>query len=430
MEKLIWHNEKRKVSDLKPFEGNPRQATEKEVKDLSMSIERFNLADPLVINIDNIVIGGNFRLRVLKEKGIKEIDVRVPNRVLTKKEAEELNIRLNKNQGLWDFDLLANFDEELLKDTGFTGEELDEIFNLKNGEEFNVEKEFEKAIKNPRGAKEGDIWQLGIHKLLIGDATKKESWERLLGKERFDFLFCDPPYRLKCDQRNGKKGFGYKGNRSYLGVEMKGKVPEYGEWLSSANEFQNPNGANVMIFENWRNTVELWQAIEEYWKIKNMIIWYAPNRHAGFPVVHSFFNKYDIALYGGKGIFNKKHEKEFLIYYSDQKSKFLDEIPIDIKRFSDHITWTVETEKTTGQKIVFGAKPVQILIPYIKILSSRDSIVIDCFGGSGSTLIASEIMKRQCRMIEMSPGYSEVILARWEKFTGKKAELISNGNRI
>ena len=128
MEKIKWHNEKRKVKDLKPFEGNPREVTEKQVEDLNKSLVRFDLADPLIINIDNTVIGGNFRLRLLKEKKIEEIDVRIPNRALTKKEADELNLRLNKNLGQWSYDILANFNEELLKEVGFESGELDEIF--------------------------------------------------------------------------------------------------------------------------------------------------------------------------------------------------------------------------------------------------------------------------------------------------------------
>ena len=101
--------------------------------------------------------------------------------------------------------------------------------------------------------------------------------------------------------KDGKpKGFGYKQNRTYKGVESEG-VPEYDEWLSIANDFQNPKGANIMIFENWKNTVELWQAIEKYWKIRNMIIWWLPNRHQGFSARHKFFSKYDIAPLADKG---------------------------------------------------------------------------------------------------------------------------------
>ena len=130
---------------------------------------------------------------------------------MTREEANELNLRLNKNQGLWDDSLLKNFSEDLLKDIGWENEELDEIFGMEVDDNFDVEKEFEKVVKEPRGVKEGDLWQLGEHKLIVGDAVKKESWERLLGDERFDFMFTDPPYRigygLGTRKQKTKEGF-------------------------------------------------------------------------------------------------------------------------------------------------------------------------------------------------------------------------------
>lgn len=124
---IIWRTEKRKIKDLKFYPNNPRFANEKDFQDLEKSIEKFNLADPLIINHDNTVIGGNFRLKVLQKKGIEEIDVRVPSRPLSKEEADELNLRLNKNQGRWDWGLLANFNESLLNEVGFSEEELKNI---------------------------------------------------------------------------------------------------------------------------------------------------------------------------------------------------------------------------------------------------------------------------------------------------------------
>ena len=119
MEKIIWKTEKRKLSDLKPCEWNPRKASKKQTDDLGRSLEKFSLADPLIINTDNTLVGGHFRTKVLKEKGVDEVDVRVPNRELTEEEVKELNIRLNKNSGEFDWDLLANFDMDFLQDVGF-----------------------------------------------------------------------------------------------------------------------------------------------------------------------------------------------------------------------------------------------------------------------------------------------------------------------
>jgi DNA modification methylase len=468
-EKIEWLNERRKVSELKPFEGNPRKANEKEVEDLQKSLEKFNVADPLVINTDGTVIGGNFRLSQLKQRGIEEVDVRVPSRELTDDEARELNLRLNKNTAQWDTDLLANFSEDMLKDVGFGEDELDNIFGLEETEEFNLQKELEKTTKGKlRGVKMGDIWQLGNHKLIIGDATDEENWKKLLGDERFDFMCTYPPYKLaysnkrvrKVKTKEGwklkrertyesvgettregevvddkpKQGFGYKGNRIYEGVEMHRGVPEFDEWLSIANKYQNPKGANVMIYEHWSNTPELWRAIEKYWKIRNMIIWHLPNRHQGFSAKGRFFNKYDIAPLAGNGVDNREDEPELMQYLEDEGQKLLDTYEICLyaqkgeSEFSkakgtkywvvtDHVTWTASTESNSGQSVIFGTKPLQVIVPYIKVLSPRDGIIVEPFAGSGTTIIASEIMKRRCRAIELSPTYAEVILTRWEKFS-------------
>ena len=402
----------------------------------------------------------------MEELGIEEVFVMVPNRALTEEEKEKVAIESNREDGQWDYDVLASFDEELLKDVGFGNEELDNIFGLEEADDFDEKKEFEKAVKNPRGVKTGDIWQLGEHKLIIGDCTQKENWERLLGEERFDLMFTDPPYKLAYCKKKGRKvktsegfkwkkdrvynsvgetdkegkpkGFGAKQNGFYEGVKQKGGVPEYDEWLSIANEFQNPKGANVMIFENWKNLPELWLAMEKYWKMMNMIIWHLPNRMQGFSRKYYFFNKYDIAPLAGNGVKNEDYEEELEIYLQEKGQKLLDTYEVSLygkqgksewnkkkgtrwAKVTDHITWTAETEKSGGQNIIFGTKPIQILVPYIKILSPRNGIVMEPFCGSGSTIIASEIMKRRCFAIEISETYGEVILNRFERFSGISA---------
>ncbi|MBA7665695.1 hypothetical protein ES703_73769 [subsurface metagenome] len=368
MNKIIWHSEKRKISELNSAEYNPRQATEKQAQDLDHSLTKFSLADPIVINKNNTIIGGHFRINILKKKNSHgEVDVRVPNRLLTKEEEQELNLRLNKNLGDWDFDLLANYEEDLLLDVGFEKGELDEIFGLEIDEDYNVDEELERILKEgAKRVKVGDLWQLGEHKLIIGDCTCKDVWEKLLGKERFDFMFTDPPYKIAYTQRGRKvktkdgmkikkdktylstgktdskgrfkgfvktkDGFGYRHQRNYLGLEARGGVPEYDEWLSIANEFQNLKGVNVMVFENWRNTIELWQAIEKYWKMRNMVIWWLPNRHQGFSRPYRFFNKYDIAPLATKGdpATNDEYEEQFEGFLEAQGSKLLEQHSVSI----------------------------------------------------------------------------------------------------
>ena len=455
-DKITWYSEKRKISELHPATYNPRELTEKQAQDLTTSLERFNLADPIVINRDNTIIGGHQRINIIKTKTGNngfEVDVRIPSRLLTKEEEKELNLRLNKNLGQWDLDALANFNEDFLKDVGFSLEELDNIFELDlDKEDFDVEKALEEAMKgnNLKGVKEGDLWALGTHKLIIGNAVEEKNWKTLFDKESFDFMFTDPPYKITYNSYGKIKkgeGFGYKANRKYLGCEKGKGVPEFDEWLSLANQYQNPSGANIMIFENWKNTPELWASMQKYWKIRNMIIWHVNNRCQGFGMKSQFFNKYDIALLGenGETEINGTEEAELEEYLQRKGQKLLDTYSIllyGIKgkpywdkqkgtkwaRINDVITFNTDTASNSGQGLVFGTKPPQILVGFIKILSPRNGIIMEPFCGSGSTLIASEIMKRRCYAIEFSEIYGEVIINRWEKFTNLKAIKIDNIN--
>ena len=210
-------------------------------------------------------------------------------------------------------------------------------------------------------------------------------------------------------------------------------VPKYDDWLSIAYEFRNKTGSNVMVFENWRNVVELWQAIEKYWKIRNLVVWHTINRQYGYSGKR-FFEKYDIIPLASKGKtdLNLESENELDEEYENIVYAALDKYHYDkhlkgSKYFvSDHITHPVGSTKSSGgQNIIAGTKPIQILVPYIKILSPRNGIVMEPFGGSGSTIIASEIMKRKCRTIEITPLYAEVIIRRWEKFSGRVAKRLS-----
>ena len=128
MKKLKWHTEQRIINDLTPYKENPRMITEKQKNDLGESLKKFNLMSIPVINTDNTIISGHQRMKILQllDRGKEEIDVRVPNRKLTKDEFREANLRENKNLGSWDRDILATFDEELLLDVGFTEEELED----------------------------------------------------------------------------------------------------------------------------------------------------------------------------------------------------------------------------------------------------------------------------------------------------------------
>jgi nitrogen fixation protein len=171
---MQWSNQKRKITELKATDYNPRRWTEETSARLSKSIEKYDLCDPIIINADNTIIGGHFRLKILKEKGVSEVDVRVPDRQLTLDEEKELNLRLNKNLGDWDYDLLNDFPEDMLKDVGFEQGELGykidgygEEFTLPDGDKapfqqmtFTLADEQAKLIKQKiDDAKKSDLYK-------------------------------------------------------------------------------------------------------------------------------------------------------------------------------------------------------------------------------------------------------------------------------
>lgn len=429
------------IKDLSPALYNPRKWSEEAIKQLKESIVKFGLVDPIICNSaqnrKNVVIGGHFRLKVAKELRYKKIPVVYVNIPNIKKE-KELNLRLNKNTGEWDWNLLTDFGEKFLSEVGFCSEELDEIFSIdETPEVFDLAKELEKLKIDQIEIKKGDVWQLGNHKMMCGDSTIESEVLKLMNNEKADMCFTDPPYLL--NYATGKKkhgeateGFGYKRDRKYL--ETDELPPDFTEkWMTNITKVQKPD-FSIIVFENPKNLKTIWTELEKHWRYRNTITWHLPNRCQGFAAKYKFFNKTDIALVGTQGNvgLNLEIEDELLqqeyenaLFASSGKPHW--EAYEAGKKYcpTDYIEYVAADEKSSGQGIIFGTKPLEILIPYLKILTKRNDLIVEPFGGSGSTLIAAEKMKRRCYLMEKSPIYAEVIRNRWEKLTGFKAQKLS-----
>jgi DNA modification methylase len=425
------------IDQLIELPGNPRYWSDKSIKDLDESIDRFGVVVPLVVNYDYTVLGGNFRLDLLRKRGLKTVPCILVN-IKDEVKAKELALRLNKNTGEWSWKLLAEFDESLLVDVGFSSEDLDTIFDLDDltPEEFDLQKELDKLNIKKIKAQKGNVYALGESRIMIGDSTVEIDMDKLMGDELADMCLCDPPYRLDYlnAKRHGKptEGFGSKRNRKYLETDV---LPEDFTqlWMDNVSKYAKPD-FSIIVYENWRNLREIWGCMEQHWKIKNMIVWHLPNRNQAFASKHKFFSKHDIAMVGGSGEvkFNQTKELDGLeeeyqtaLYGISGKPHW--ESYKKGKKYlpTDFIDFNAADEKSSGQAIIFGVKPVEILIPYIKILTQRGDLIIETFGGSGSTLIAATMMKRRCYLMEKSPIYAEVIMNRWEKLTGLKRKKLS-----
>jgi len=440
MEKII-NTKQAQTSSLRASAYNPRQWDKEAMDQLKVSIRRFGFVDPVIANSakgrEGIVIGGHMRLVAAKELGIKEVPVVYVNIPDIKRE-KELNVRLNRNTGEFDFEkLAAEFNESFLADIGFTSEEIDRIFPVdETPEVFDLSAELKKLNIEKIQAKTGDLYEIGPDfRLLVGDSMVEADMLKLMGGEKADMVCTDEPYVL--DYTKGKKrhkateGFGYKRDRKYLGTDT--LPPDFmARWLANVDKVRKEN-FSILSYENWKNLKQMWEEMEKYFKIRNVIVWHVPNRVQGFSAKYKFFDKFDIAVVGTKGNVNLNVAPEEELFQNEYEAALFATVgkphwePYEKgKKYcpTDFIEHIAADEKNSGQGVVFGTKPVEILIPFIKVLTKRGDLVLEPFGGSASTAAAALKLGRRCYVMEKSPVYAEVIKVRIQRLTGLKAKKI------
>lgn len=375
MKTITWKTERRKISKLTGAEYNPRQLTEKQAKDLGESLERFNLADPIIINTNDTIIGGHQRINILRNRGVEEVDVRVPSRTLTEEEERELNLRLNKNLGEWDFDKLAEFDPNMLLTAGFTEEEIAFSFEI---EPEDKDEEIPETPIEPK-TKKGDLYKLGEHRLLCGDSTNVDDFERLMDGLKADMVFTDPPYGINY-QDTKKKHRKIEGDQDLAGVQ---------DLLVNV---LNLNSCPIYICCNWKSFSTFEKImIDSNKEPKSCIVW---DKETRIQNLDKFYKQHEFILYHG--------------LFGGQKTLDGDVWRISREVRKDHPT----------------AKPIELIARAINYTVMPNQIVQDLFLGSGSTLIACEKTNRICYGMELDPKYCDVIIKRWEDYTGSKAVLI------
>ena len=380
--------EKIEINKLKPATYNPRQISTKQYKDLKSSVEKFGLVDPIITNKDFTIIGGHQRYKICKELKHKEIDCVVLD--LSKEEERELNIRLNKNTGDFDMDILANeFDIDELVDWGFKHIDLD--INIDKITEGNIEDDHIPEVKESR-VKLGDVWKLGKHRLMCGDSTKESDVEKLMNGQKADMVFTDPPYNSAFNGRSGK--FEVIANDNLSKDDFSTFINEFIDTLKLCK------CSEMYVCCDWR----MYLNIGNLFNHNQLIVW----------------NK-DIPCMG-KGYRNKH---EFIMYYGELKSttetNVWEEVAIQSGASKDDggNGWFQGGNKQL--RIHPTQKPISIPSRAIKNSSKKNEIVLDLFLGSGSTLIACEKTNRVCYGMELDTKYCDVIIERWEQFTGQKA---------
>lgn len=392
--KFKWHYEQRKISELNPAPYNPRRLTKDQKEQLDKSLSKFGVAEPIVINTNNTVIGGHQRLKLLKAQGITIVDVSIPDRQLTEDEEKEMNLRLNKNLGEFDFDLLANnFEAEMLQEVGFGDDEL----GILGDETDSISDDGDLPNDVEQRAKLGDLYRCGDHMVLCGDSTNPEHVKRLLDGAKPVLMVTDPPYGVEYDAA-------WREEPHKSGIRATGKVlnDDVIDW-SSVYELFNADVIYVWHDANSTHVVIDGLVTHDY-KIINQIIW----------------NKNHFAI--GRGDYQWKHEP--CIYAVKEGAKH------NWQGYRNRSTvWDIDTNtfvQSAGEEKEerynhSTQKPIKCMAYPIVNNSRIGDSICDPFLGGGTTLIAAEQLGRIFYGMELCPEYVDIILTRWEKETGIKA---------
>lgn len=372
--KIIYKN----VDELTPYANNPRN-NDMAVDSVAKSIKEFGFKVPIIIDGDGEIVAGHTRLKASKKLGLKEVPCIVASD-LTPEQVKAFRLADNKVSEFanWDLDLL-NIELEELKDNSldFAMDEFGFEIDLHDENEI-IEDDFNCELEEETDIKQGDIFQLGRHRLMCGDSTNRKDVQKLMGDNQADLLLTDPPYNI--DYKELSKDRKIKNDKM------------------SDEEFLNFLKKTIIkcptayVFCSWQYVHIFKKAMEELGMApKAMIVWDKVNPAQN---LDKYYKRHELILYYGK--------------FGGEKT-----IRGDV--------WELKRQKNTVHPTM---KPLE-LIGMILQDNPEAKNVVDVFGGSGTTLLACEELGRKCYMMEYEPKYCDVIIKRWEEFTGEKAEKIN-----
>jgi DNA modification methylase len=381
-----------KVSDIKLNPDNPRFIRDDRFQKLKDNIKAFPKMmklRPIVIDDNGIILGGNMRYRALTELGYNDLPEGwvVKASELTDDEKRRFIITDNIGYGEFDMDLLANeWDLEELQEWGVELGELDTQLEEAEEDDFDVDKAVDET-KEPI-CKLGDIWQLGNHRIMCGDSTKREDVEKLMNGKKADMVFTDPPYginyNVSISNNKGKKG------------SWEHKAQEFNAVIGDNKEY---NPQHIFNLFGYCKEIFLWGAdyYSERLENKNNGSWVVWDKRAGIEDIKLTFSEFELCWS------KNRHSRE-----------------IARVRWTGLLGTEQEFDHNSGRQHP-TQKPIKLAEWFINKYSQKDNLIIDLFLGSGSTLIACEQLNRICYGMEIDPIYCDVIIKRWEELTQKKA---------
>jgi len=372
-----------KISKVKGNPSNPRIIKNDKFKKLVTSIKEFPemlKLRPIVVDEDMMVLGGNMRLKASKDAGLSEVWIDIAEG-LTEEQKKEFIVKDNVGFGEWEWDILANeWDSVQLAEWGLDVWENEDDKVTEGLIDDDEIPEVKESI-----VKRGDIWQLGEHRVMCGDSTSSDDVEKLMNGEKADMVFTDPPYGV--DYIGGsKKRDGLRGDEKETTI--------YEDVIPIISDISN---GPCYVWYADKNPNGLYSAVKKYGEIHSVIIWNKNN--STFNMNIHYKAKHEPCLYW-------KPKNKTLKWIGNNK---------------EETVWNVDRE--SSNKLHPTQKPIQLALRAIG--NHKANIVSDLFLGSGSTLIAAEKLNRKCYGMELDEKYCDVIIERWEQFTGKKA--IKNG---
>ena len=375
-----------KVKDLKPYEKNAKKHDKTQIANVAESIKRFGFAQPLVVDKDNVLIIGHCRLLAAKQLKLREVPV-VRMDDLTEEQVKQLRLLDNKlNESDWDIELLQAEVGEL----DFDGFDLDWGFKELEDSSVVEDEAPEPDLENPPISQPGDIWLLGNHRLMCGDSTSDDV-AKLMEDQKADLLVTDPPYNVDYEGGTGMK----IQNDSMSDTAFRKFLTDAFENAVTAMKA----GASFYIFHADSEGYNFRGACRDVGlQVRQCLIWLKNSIVMGR---QDYQWKHEPCLYGWKD--GAGHN-----WQADRKQSTI-----------------LEFDRPSKSDLHPTMKPVNLIAYLVRNSSKQEDIILDLFGGSGSTLMACEQLNRTCYMMEYDPRYADVIVKRWENFTHKKAVLLN-----
>lgn len=443
------------LSELKPAAYNPRvplKPGDPEYEALALSIERNGYIEPIVVNSDLTIISGHQRRTVMMDLGRTEAEVIIVD-IQDPEREKAANIALNKITGRWDekalYDLLIDLEQAGadLAETGFSTDDLQDLFKnidietQANDDGYDAGRAIaEKEAAGPPRTKYGDIWELGEHRLMCGDAADFNDVSILMAGDEADLIVTDPPYNVDYEAKDKSLESAYKRNTTREVNEIIGDRMDDDDFynflfrvFSNYRDIAKP-GAAVYVFHADSEGLTFRQAFDASgFSLKQVLIWEKNKFVIGRQDYHW---RHEPILYGWKEgaahyFIDDRHQDTVIIEddidFSAMKKQDL--VAYIEKIRSDLAAWTsVQYEKKPAKSDMHPTmKPVALVGRFIQNSSRHRENVVDLFAGSGTTLIAAEQLHRVAYLMEISPIYCDVIIDRWEAFTGRKARQVRGG---